>query len=58
MQAHCIELMRHRENNVVMFHRKGVLHQVINPEGLFCSLAFGTVSVATAVVTVAYRATT
>ena len=53
MQAKTIQLVRNREYDMVMFHRKGTLHQVVDPKCLFCSLAFGTVSVATTVVAVA-----
>jgi hypothetical protein len=30
----------HRKYNVVMLNGQRVLHQVIDPEGLFCCLAF------------------
>jgi len=54
MQTNVIQLVWHREYNVVMLHWQGVLHQVVNPEGLPGGLAFGTVPVAAAIVTVAY----
>jgi hypothetical protein len=52
VQANGIQLVWHREYNVVMLNGQGVLHQVVNPECLFCSLAFRTMPVAAAIVTV------
>jgi hypothetical protein len=45
------------EYNVVMLNGKGALAQILDPECLFYSLAFRTVSIATAIVAVAYSAT-
>ncbi len=47
--------MRNGKHNVKMFYGQRVFNQVVNPESLFCSLAFGTVPVATTIVTVAHR---
>jgi hypothetical protein len=55
MQTHYIQLMRNRKYDMKMFYRKGSLHKVVNPEYLFGSLAFGAVSVATAIVAITYR---
>jgi hypothetical protein len=57
MQAHCIQLMWSCKYNVVVLYRQGILHQVIDPKCLFRCLAFGTVTVTTAVVTVTDRTT-
>ena len=43
MQAKPVQLMRNREDDVIMLHRKGSQHQVIDPKRLFSSLTFGTV---------------
>jgi hypothetical protein len=40
-----------------MFHGQGALYQVVDPESLFCSLAFGTVPVTAAIVAVSHRTT-
>src|SRR6056297_2939472 len=57
MQAESIQHMRYREYDVVMFHGKGTMHQILDPESLFGSLAFGTMPVTTAVITVANATT-
>ena len=45
------------EYNVVVLYGQGAFAQIVDPECLLCSLAFGTVSVATAIVTVSHRTT-
>ena len=57
MQADCIQLMWNRKYNVVVLYGQGILHQVIDPKCLFRCLAFGTVTVSTAVITVTDRTT-
>ena len=57
MQASGIQMMRNGEYNVVVFYGQGTSAQVVDPECLLCSLAFGTVPVATAIVTVSHRTT-
>jgi hypothetical protein len=57
VQANGIQHMWHCKHNVVVLYRKGVMHQVVNPEGLFGRLAFWTMPVATTIVTVAHRTT-
>jgi hypothetical protein len=41
-----------------VFDGQSVVHQIIDPESLFGSLAFGAMAVATAVVTVSYSPAT
>ncbi len=57
VQTYCIEMVRDSKYNVVVLNRKGALHQVVDPECLFGSLAFRTVPVATTIIAVSYRAT-
>ena len=45
VQANGVQVVRNGKHQVVMFHRQGGTHQIINPESLFCRLAFGTVAV-------------
>jgi len=52
VQANGVQVVRNCKDQVVMFHGQGCTHQVVNPEGLFCCLTFGTVAVAETVVTV------
>jgi hypothetical protein len=52
VQANVIQLVWHREYNVVMLYWQGALHQVVNPECLFCSLTFRAMPVAAAIITV------
>ena len=54
MQTKAIQLMGYRKDKVVMLYGQGTSRKIIDPEGLFSSLTFGTVPVATTVVTVAY----
>ena len=56
MQANAVKLVRYGKHDVIMPDRQGALNQILDPEGLFCSLAFGTVPVAATVVAVTYRA--
>lgn len=58
MQTNCIEMVRNCKNYVIVLNRQGTLHQVIDPEGLFRSLAFRTVPVTATVIAIAYRAAT
>lgn len=55
MQADSIQLVWHSKHNVIMLNRQSILYQVFDPEGLFCSLTFWTVSVAATIVTVTHR---
>jgi hypothetical protein len=55
VQTNCIELVRNCEDNMIVLNGQGVLHQVVNPEGLFGSLAFRTVPVATTVIAIAHH---
>ena len=57
MQTDGIELMRNSKDNVIMLNRKSALHQIIDPEGLFCCLALRTVPVAATIVTITNCAT-
>jgi hypothetical protein len=52
VQAKVIQLVWHGEYNVVVFNWQGALHQVVNPECLFCCLTFRAVPVAAAIITV------
>jgi len=54
VQANRIQMIRDRENNVEVLNGQGIFYQIINPECLFCSLAFGTMPVTTTVVTIPY----
>ena len=56
MQTKAIQLMGNRKDKVVMLYGQGTSRKIIDPEGLFSRLTFGTVPVATTVVTVAYGA--
>ena len=56
MQTKAIQLMGYCKDKVVMPYGQGTSRKIIDPEGLFCCLTFGTVPVATTVVTVAYAA--
>ena len=56
MQTKAIQLMGYCKDKVVMLYRQGTSRQIVYPEGLFSCLTFGTVPVATTVVTVAYGA--
>jgi hypothetical protein len=58
VQTHRIELVWHREYNVIMFNGQGALYQVVNPECLFRGLAFRAMPVAAAIITVTYSTTT
>jgi hypothetical protein len=57
VQANVIELVWHREYNVVVLNGQGALHQVVNPECLPGSLTFWAMSVAAAIVTVTNHTT-
>ncbi len=52
MQTNGIKLVGNSKNNMIVLNVKGALHQVVNPEGLFCSLTLRTVPVATAVIAI------
>jgi hypothetical protein len=57
MQTNSIQLVWQCEYDMVMLNGQGVLHQVINPESLFGSLALRAVSVSAAIIAIAYRTT-
>jgi hypothetical protein len=57
MQTNVIQLVWHREYNVVMFNGQGALHQVVNPECLPDSLAFRAMPVAATIITVTNHTT-
>ena len=50
-KANGMECLRNCENNMVMIDRISIIHSLFNPECLFGTLTFGTVAIATAVVT-------
>jgi hypothetical protein len=52
VQANGVQVVRNGKDQMVMFHGQGFLHQIIDPEGLSGSLAFGTMAIAATVVTV------
>jgi hypothetical protein len=56
MQTNVIQLVWHREHNVVMLDGQCTLYQVVNPECLPGSLTFRAMPVAAAIVTVTHRA--
>ena len=49
-------MVGHSENDMIMPHGQCALHQLVNPEGLFGCLAFGTMPVATTVIAITNRA--
>jgi hypothetical protein len=51
-------MVRDSKYNVIVLNRNGALHQVVDPECLFGSLAFRTVPVATTVIAISYHAAT
>ncbi len=53
MQTNPVKLVGQSEYNMIVLDGQGSLHQIVNPEGLFCCLALWTMSVSTAVVAVA-----
>ena len=55
MQTNVIQLVWHSEYNVVMFNWQSALHQVVNPECLFGSLAFRAVPVSATLITKAHH---
>jgi hypothetical protein len=57
MQTNFIQLVWYCKHNVVVLNGQGVLYQVVNPESLFCCLAFRAMPIAAAIVTVTHRAT-
>ncbi|TAJ12590.1 hypothetical protein DMA11_12330 [Marinilabiliaceae bacterium JC017] len=53
-QVNGIELVEPGKNDVVIFHRSGIVNAVLCSEGLFGSLVFGTVVVVATVVANAF----
>src|SRR5574344_948355 len=57
VQTNSIQQVRNGKNDVIMPDRQSTPNQIVNPEDLFCGLAFGTVPVTATIITVTNRST-